>query len=234
MRPNHYKPNVIIICLTFITNTRPWRVLYYIKQKKATFYCFFNQILINYLSIYISNTYKPYKNFMKFKIILLYNPISNAMLPLYNRIPTLFRKVPYLMQLLLNSLLRLRKDLHQIRYALLIILVYCLFTQLTFHTVCPFAILTGMACPACGLTRAGILLLCGQFVAAADANFMIYFWVPYFIYLVVFRYLLERRPPFMFFLCSVLCSATILYYFERICTHKVVSVPTVGILSLVY
>lgn len=138
------------------------------------------------------------------------------------------------METLRLALCRLKQDLHRVRYAILIIILYCSITQLIFHTVCPFAILTGYACPACGLTRAGILLLTGHFCAAAQYNLMIYLWVALIGYLLIFRYILNRKPPLALFLSSVVCITTLTYYVFRILSGNMVDVPTKGIFFLFF
>ncbi|MGN0131700.1 MAG: DUF2752 domain-containing protein [Lachnospiraceae bacterium] len=120
---------------------------------------------------------------------------------------------------------RLSEDIYRIRYALIILLIYFVLTQSIFHTVCPFAILTGTACPACGLTRSALLLLSGHFIAAARLNAAIYLWLPYLLYLLLFRYLLGRRPPLAMPFCIIICLLTIGFYMQRLISDTLPSVP---------
>ena len=124
------------------------------------------------------------------------------------------------------------KDIYSIRYALLILLPYAIITQIIFHTICPFAIITGLPCPGCGLTRAGILVLTGQFHAATQANATIYLWMPFLIYLFVFRYLLSRKVPLATALTILVCLISLGYFLLRVFEGTVVSVPCNGILQL--
>lgn len=70
----------------------------------------------------------------------------------------------------------LKDDLYKIRYAILIIIIYFVITQIVFKTVCPSRILLGLECPACGLTRASFSLLFGKVSKAIDYNPTVFAW----------------------------------------------------------
>jgi hypothetical protein len=97
------------------------------------------------------------------------------------------------MTLMKTIVRRIAADIRQTYIALLILLLYWGIAQWIFHTMCPWAILTGRSCPACGLTRAGIFLLTAQFAKAWQMNPSIYLWAPYLIYLCLWRYVLGKR-----------------------------------------
>ena len=84
----------------------------------------------------------------------------------------------------------LKKDLYQFRFAIIAIFLYFIFTQLLFETVCPFRILFHFPCPACGLTRASISLLCGNFIQAFQYNITVVFWWILIILFIIDRYTL--------------------------------------------
>lgn len=104
---------------------------------------------------------------------------------------------------------RIYSDIRQNFKALFILLLYGIITQHFFHTVCPMVILTGMSCPACGLTRAAFLLFSGQFSSAMHMNPAICLWLPFLLYLCIFRYILGKKPPFSLPLCIMICLFTI-------------------------
>lgn len=106
-------------------------------------------------------------------------------------------------------------DIRQIYLALLLILIYGTVTQYFFHTVCPWLILTGMSCPACGLTRAGILLLSGRFVNAWRMNPSIYIWAPFLSYLFLGRYLFQKKLTMALPLGTAAGMATIAIHIAR-------------------
>ena len=71
----------------------------------------------------------------------------------------------------------LKKDLYAMRFAILIFIVYSIFMQIQFHTICPFKALTDFPCPACGLTHATIYLFTGNFRMAFSANPTVLLWL---------------------------------------------------------
>lgn len=111
---------------------------------------------------------------------------------------------------------RVREDICRTRTALIIILSYMAITQFLFHTVCPFLILTGRPCPACGLTRAAFCVLSLRFAKAWEMNASIYLWMPFLLYLCVFRYILGRKPPLALPFTVTVCLATYGIYLWRL------------------
>lgn len=128
---------------------------------------------------------------------------------------------------------RMYQDLYRLRLALPILLIYGLVTQLIFHTVCPFAILTGFPCPACGMTRAIYLFLTGQFQLSFSLHPIALFWPLLLLYLGYFRYFPGRRAPFVWPLTITLCLATFACYLYRLTTGTLPEVPGSGIFHLV-
>lgn len=128
---------------------------------------------------------------------------------------------------------RLKRDICQVRCALIVFLVYAVPAQCFFHTTCPFAILTGFSCPGCGLTRAGIHLLKGEFSAALELHPMIFLWVLLLLYFFIFRYILGRRIRLALPLVLLSSLATLVHYFCRLSVGIQVPVSCEGILRLV-
>lgn len=56
------------------------------------------------------------------------------------------------------------------------------YDKIPFHIVCPSRFLTGIPCPGCGMTRAFLALLRGDFAAAAHRNILAF---PLFAFLAV-------------------------------------------------
>lgn len=139
------------------------------------------------------------------------------------------------MKLLNNSELlhRIYQDLYRLRLALPILLLYGLVTQLIFHTVCPFAILTGFPCPACGMTRAILLFCIGEFRLSFSLHPVALFWPLLLLYQGYFRYGTGRRAPFVWPLTIILCLATFACYLYRMTTGTLPEVPAPGIFHLV-
>lgn len=87
----------------------------------------------------------------------------------------------------------LAADIKKNRYALVIIAAYLLLKKFFLHNACPLVQLTGLPCPACGLTRAGIALLRGDFMGAARLHLFIFAAVFWIVLVFVHRYILGRK-----------------------------------------
>ncbi|MBO4982252.1 MAG: DUF2752 domain-containing protein [Lachnospiraceae bacterium] len=107
---------------------------------------------------------------------------------------------------------RILSDIRQNSVALIIILIYLALTQYFFHTVCPLKIVTGLDCPACGLTRASLLLLTGHITEALERNASVVCWVPLILYFCIFRYLVGKKPPFALLLATLSGIITIVIF----------------------
>lgn len=114
-----------------------------------------------------------------------------------------------------NAMRRIGDDIRHNSIALLLIVCYMALAQCFFGTVCPGRILVGQPCPACGLTRAGILLLSGRFADAWRMNPAIYVWAPLLMYLCIGRYVLGRKLRFALFLGAVAGILSFLIYLCR-------------------
>lgn len=111
---------------------------------------------------------------------------------------------------------RINRDIKDAWQPGLIIGIYMIFMSgLLQVSVCPFRGITGLPCPACGLTRAGLLFLSGNFKDAFLVHPFIY---PVFVMAVVFcifRYLLGRSVHWMCYPLVVLGIGLFIYYFYR-------------------
>ena len=114
-----------------------------------------------------------------------------------------------------SILTRIKDDFLLVKAPLLVLIVYCVLSQLIFHTMCPFVIVLGRPCSGCGLTRAGVLVLQGHFAEATQTHGMIYFWMFLIIYAVLFRYVLGKRPPLIILLLILVSMGTAVYYVYR-------------------
>ena len=126
---------------------------------------------------------------------------------------------------------RILADLRACRIALLVIILYIVVTQSIFHTTCPMAILTGFPCPGCGLTRSGLWVLTGHFAPAWELNPTIYLWIPLILYGLLFRYVLDRRPPCYLACVGIVGLLTCIWYVFALLQGHRVPLPYEGLLA---
>lgn len=133
---------------------------------------------------------------------------------------------------ILKMMQSIRQDLYRLRLVLLILLIYGMVTQFIFHTVCPFAILAGFPCPACGMTRAFLLFAAGQFRLSFILHPLVLPWSMLVLYLGYYRYIKDGHAPFVWPLTILLCLATFACYLLRLTAGTLPEVPIPGILHL--
>lgn len=88
---------------------------------------------------------------------------------------------------------RLWKDIWQYKWLGVVLLIYYLLMEHIFSAFCPSVIITGFPCPGCGMTRAFLFVLTGQFERAWSINPLIYGCFLFAFYAGVQRYLLGRK-----------------------------------------
>lgn len=112
---------------------------------------------------------------------------------------------------------RLRKDLYELRYALLGIAIYYVTVHLIFGQFCPMMIVLHIPCPGCGMTRALVLVLTGHWQAAWQLQPLAYGWILLGVLFGVNRYLLDKKPKYLTAFLVILLLGTLLLYMYRLC-----------------
>lgn len=114
------------------------------------------------------------------------------------------------------------KDIKNIKWALLAILLYYILTRILFREFCPMRIITGLPCPGCGATRAGLYVLTFRFKEAWQMNPTIFLWILYILYFLWQRYIGKNRKKLsnillvFVCLCAIMCYIIgMLYYFPH-------------------
>lgn len=107
------------------------------------------------------------------------------------------------------------EDIKNMKTAIFVIAVYLGFMELVLHNGCPFVVLTGFPCPACGLTRAGLHLLKGEWIQAWNLNFMIFPIAVIVIVAVIYRYFLNKSVVFLKKYVAAVIIVMVTYYIYR-------------------
>lgn len=111
---------------------------------------------------------------------------------------------------------RIIDDLRKCGIAIIVIILYLFICSVIFGTVCPMVILTGFPCPGCGLTRAVVSILYGDFAAGFNYNPAAFFWIIYIVSFLCNRYIkgMKDTKKWMIYL-GVISAITILIYLYR-------------------
>ena len=90
----------------------------------------------------------------------------------------------------------LKEDIYNLRYGLIVAALYIIIMQSIFHAVCPIRIFLHINCPGCGLTRACLALLRGDFVKSWQYNRTAILWIIAISLFVIDRYIkpLKVKP----------------------------------------
>ena len=115
---------------------------------------------------------------------------------------------------------KLKNDIIENKIALIVVILYLALMWILFHTLCPFYAIFHFPCPACGLTRACLLILTGRFTKSLGYNPTAIFWIISISCFIIDRYIkpLKIKPfPYMFIITSLV---TIIWYFIRIIVFK--------------
>ncbi len=101
---------------------------------------------------------------------------------------------------------KLFADLRRLCSFFVVLFIYTAITQLFFHRSCPIALISGLPCPGCGITRAALYLLAGKLSAAWHMNPSIYVWLIFIPLYFFFRYYKKNQTASH---CLILFAAVI-------------------------
>ena len=107
---------------------------------------------------------------------------------------------------------KLKEDIKNYWYIILIVFIYMVITEILFHKTCIIQILFHVDCPGCGLTRATIALFTGDIKSSLHYNYSCIFWLLTILLFIIDRYIkpLKIKPfPILFI---ITCLVTIIRY----------------------
>lgn len=110
---------------------------------------------------------------------------------------------------------RLWKDIKEYKWLGAALALYYLVVEGLFSAFCPLVIITGFPCPGCGMTRAFLAVLTGDFVRAWRLNPMIYAVILAAFYAAAQRYLFQQKVKGFYRILCVLAVFMILVYIYR-------------------
>ena len=120
-----------------------------------------------------------------------------------------------LKQIIQEALALVWKDLKDYRGVWLTVAIYFFVVWTFFDTSCIFVQMTGLPCPACGLTRAGVAVMHGNLALAWQQHLFIYPVLLLVLVAVVRRYILKRSNKILTRWAILIIIGMIIYYFYR-------------------
>lgn len=114
---------------------------------------------------------------------------------------------------------RIWTDVKNYYIGVIAFLIYSVVVRSIFHAFCPLLIMTGFPCAGCGMTRAMYCILTGQFARAMNLNPAAFFWLLWFAFWVIKRYILGRNSKWIMRMLAVVCIITFAIYLYRMITQ---------------
>lgn len=110
---------------------------------------------------------------------------------------------------------RIGKDIRAYWMFGLTFAVYDILTRLVFDAFCPVAIVTGLPCPGCGMTRAVLFFATGQIQRGWKMNPIGIGWLVLAVYFCMMRYWFGKRPRGVLQAGGVLTVCMVIFYAYR-------------------
>lgn len=107
------------------------------------------------------------------------------------------------------------KDIKNMKLALLLVTLYLWMNRTFFCSSCIWVMVTGFPCPGCGLTRAGVAFLQGDFERAFRIHPFIYAIVVLSFFFCLYRYILKKSQRVFVKWMIVLIIGMLVFYVYR-------------------
>lgn len=112
----------------------------------------------------------------------------------------------------------IKEDGKKAKDGIVVLGIYFLYSRLLSSVSCPMVMITGYPCPGCGMTRAVIALLKGDFHRALQMHAFVYVFFAYAILFVIWRYGLKKDLLWIKRIGVLLLAAMMVYYIYRMIT----------------
>lgn len=109
----------------------------------------------------------------------------------------------------------IKEDVKKAKDGILVLGIYFVCSRFLFSISCPMVVLTGYPCPGCGMTRAVIALLKGDFYGAYQMHAFVYVLIAYAILFVIWRYGLKKNLLWIKRIGVLILAAMVVYYAYR-------------------
>ena len=119
-------------------------------------------------------------------------------------------------QIIKDAFCMLWNDIKSAKWVIIFIIAYFVFLKKFLYSTCPVVLISGFPCPACGLTRAGFLMLGLDFAGALHVHPFIFPIAGLTVLFCVNRYLmLKRTPEWMKWCLILLITGMVIFYIYR-------------------
>lgn len=119
-------------------------------------------------------------------------------------------------QVITDALRLLVRDIKNIKWAVLILIIYYIFSKKVLNSMCPLVALTGYPCPGCGLTRAGFSVLRLDFASAWEFHPFIYPIIFLLVFYIVNRYIRQKKnTKIISWLTALVVVLMVVFYIYR-------------------
>lgn len=106
-------------------------------------------------------------------------------------------------------------DLKQIKWCILLFIIYNIIIRGIFNAYCPFWIVIGLPCAGCGMTRAIYFILTGQFKRGINMNPVAPLWILVFVMFFWNRYIAVKKAKKVKYIIIIVLIITIITYLYR-------------------
>lgn len=110
---------------------------------------------------------------------------------------------------------QLKEDIRGYYKGILLVFAYIIVADSLLGKMCPMVLFTGLPCPACGLTRAGLDVMCFHFADAWRMNPVIFPIGAFLLYFILCRYVFQRAVTGWKWMLWVILIALLLVYMVR-------------------